>query len=225
MSNKLNEELSALVDDEASEFGLRKILTEIESESELVNKWSRYHIAQAVLRDEQLADTSFGEGIAAALADEPAHNGGAGQYKPSDKASTGAFLKTLSQPLSSAALAASVTLAAVLSWQEFNPPAALTQEPVIAAIQQVDTPAYSFSVPSSGAVAIQPASAQTTRRAGVGRVVASSSAQNAPAIQAIMPSVAEQRMQVYIISHANYGAVVNGSGMMPFARLVSAGRK
>ncbi|MBV1871852.1 MAG: sigma-E factor negative regulatory protein, partial [Gammaproteobacteria bacterium] len=73
MSNKLNEELSALVDDEASEFGLRKILTEIESESELVNKWSRYHIAQAVLRDEQLADTSFGEGIAAALADEPAH--------------------------------------------------------------------------------------------------------------------------------------------------------
>lgn len=225
MSNKLNEELSALVDDEASEFGLRKILTEIESESELVNKWSRYHIAQAVLRDEQLADTSFGEGIAAALADEPAHNGGIGQYKPSDKTSTGAFLKTLSQPLSSAALAASVTLAAVLSWQEFNPPAALIQEPVIAAIQQVDTPAYSFSVPSSGAVAIQPASAQTTSRAGAGRVVASSNAQNVPAIQAIMPGAAEQRMQVYIISHANYGAVVNGSGMMPFARLVSAGRK
>ncbi len=52
MSEKLRESLSAIVDDEADEFELRRVLDELEKNSELKTSWDRYHLIGTVMRDE-----------------------------------------------------------------------------------------------------------------------------------------------------------------------------
>ena len=153
MNDKLCEELSALVDDEVSEFGLRKILLEMDENPELAGKWSRYHIAKAALRNEAVLGVDLSECINAALAEEPCHKLSAGdEWRAEESASqkevlsektpVAAFLYALGKPLSSAALAASVTLAAVLSWQEFKPSNGHLQEPAVAEIQLAGPDSY-----------------------------------------------------------------------------------
>ena len=44
------EELSALMDGETSELGLRRVLNNIEQDQALCRKWTRFHVASAVLR-------------------------------------------------------------------------------------------------------------------------------------------------------------------------------
>ncbi len=52
MSEKLRESLSAVMDGEADEFELRRVLNEIEQDPELKAVWDRYHEASAVLKRE-----------------------------------------------------------------------------------------------------------------------------------------------------------------------------
>ncbi|MGA1741520.1 MAG: sigma-E factor negative regulatory protein [Pseudohongiellaceae bacterium] len=49
---KLRESMSALMDDEASEFEFRRILKECESNPELKAKWERFHMLSAVMKGE-----------------------------------------------------------------------------------------------------------------------------------------------------------------------------
>ncbi len=58
MSEKLKEALSAVVDDEADEFELRRVLDEVGKNPELKATWNRYHLVSALLRAER---TSSGE--------------------------------------------------------------------------------------------------------------------------------------------------------------------
>jgi sigma-E factor negative regulatory protein RseA len=58
MSEKLKEALSAVIDGEADEFELRRVLDEIVKDSELAQSWERYHLIGSVLRGERLADGS-----------------------------------------------------------------------------------------------------------------------------------------------------------------------
>lgn len=59
MSETLKEALSAVVDDEADEFELRRVLDELDKDAELRGLWSRYHLVGSVLRGERptAADT------------------------------------------------------------------------------------------------------------------------------------------------------------------------
>ncbi len=52
MSEKLRESLSAIVDDEADEFELRRVLDELEKNPELKRSWDRYHLIGTVMRNE-----------------------------------------------------------------------------------------------------------------------------------------------------------------------------
>jgi negative regulator of sigma E activity len=52
MSEKLRESLSAIVDDEADEFELRRVLNELDSNPELKASWDRFHLIGAVMRGE-----------------------------------------------------------------------------------------------------------------------------------------------------------------------------
>ncbi len=53
MSEKLKESLSAVVDGEADEFELRRVLDEIGKDETLAVSWERYHIIGATLRGER----------------------------------------------------------------------------------------------------------------------------------------------------------------------------
>ena len=66
----LRESLSAVMDNEADELALRRVLAA--DEPELQATWSRYQIARAAMRGEYFApDLNLAAGVSAALAEEP----------------------------------------------------------------------------------------------------------------------------------------------------------
>ena len=54
MSEKLKESLSAIIDGEADEFELRRVLDEIDKKEELRGTWDRYHLIGSRLRGEHI---------------------------------------------------------------------------------------------------------------------------------------------------------------------------
>jgi sigma-E factor negative regulatory protein RseA len=52
MSEQLKESLSAVMDDEADEFEIRRVLNEAAEDSELRGVWQRYHLVRSVMRGE-----------------------------------------------------------------------------------------------------------------------------------------------------------------------------
>jgi len=67
MSEKLRESLSAVVDGEADEFELRRVLDELPKDPQLRAAWSRYHLIGAVLRSERVVARSLRERVWAEL--------------------------------------------------------------------------------------------------------------------------------------------------------------
>jgi sigma-E factor negative regulatory protein RseA len=53
MSEKLKESLSAVIDGEADEFELRRVLDEMHRDEVLAGSWERYHVIGSVLRGER----------------------------------------------------------------------------------------------------------------------------------------------------------------------------
>ncbi|MBC6906924.1 hypothetical protein DWB84_15865 [Saccharophagus sp. K07] len=66
-SDQLFESLSAMVDDEASELEIHRILRSMEQRPELMERWRRYHMIGAVMRGEYLATASETEKLAASV--------------------------------------------------------------------------------------------------------------------------------------------------------------
>jgi sigma-E factor negative regulatory protein RseA len=52
MSEKLRQSLSAVIDDEADEFELRRVLDELDTDPHLRSLWERYHLFGSLLRQE-----------------------------------------------------------------------------------------------------------------------------------------------------------------------------
>ncbi|WP_207062590.1 MucB/RseB C-terminal domain-containing protein [Motiliproteus sp. SC1-56] len=104
MNDKRNESLSALMDDEASEFEVRQVLAQLDNEG--LATWSRYNQARAVIKGETPAAPmpGFTAELSAALADEPSYRGGR-LNRPSLR------------PLLGAGVAASVTALVILGAQ------------------------------------------------------------------------------------------------------------
>jgi hypothetical protein len=55
MSEKLKESLSAVIDGEADEFELRRVLDEVGKDMELQRSWDRYHLIGSVMRGERVS--------------------------------------------------------------------------------------------------------------------------------------------------------------------------
>jgi sigma-E factor negative regulatory protein RseA len=55
MSEKLKEALSAVIDGEADEFELRRVLDEMGKDVELAGSWERYHLIGSVMRRERVS--------------------------------------------------------------------------------------------------------------------------------------------------------------------------
>ena len=56
MTEKFNEFVSAMLDDEAEEFEIRRVIGEIARNSDLKSTWSRYHVISSVLKREGLSN-------------------------------------------------------------------------------------------------------------------------------------------------------------------------
>ena len=195
------EALSALMDGEADEMELRRILKDVDADSELRASWQRYQLASAALRrdlPDQLVDLSAAVHEAVAKESRPAQT-------------TQRWLK----PLGRFAVAASVTAIAVFGMQQYG----LQQSGVpIAAIESPETEvATPTQLPSNFAVPQLPV-----------RVVSATSGNREPQrpveIKQVIPDQATRdQVQRYLnglmLRHTENAALNTNQGMMPFARM------
>ena len=109
MTEQLRESLSALMDDEATELELHRVLGELEHNTDLRQTWVRYQVARSVMAGQPVshAGLDISRSVSAALAAEA----GAGERRPG-------LRERWLRPLASLAVAASVTAVVVLGGQQ-----------------------------------------------------------------------------------------------------------
>jgi sigma-E factor negative regulatory protein RseA len=111
MKDKLNEQVSALSDNELSDIETASVLNQLTQQPELRQRWDRYHLIGDVMRGDtvQLQATEISERVRQLVGSEPAIIS-----KPK-RARTNVWKSGWIKPAAGAALAASVATVAVIS--------------------------------------------------------------------------------------------------------------
>ena len=120
MKDRNTESLSALMDGEADELEVRRILNQLDKDDELRGKWKNYHLMGSLMREESFDSIDLTQGINQALdgVNSPI-NHEAPQLKEQNTVS--AAKPAWYKPLTSVAVAASVTLAVLVGVQSIEP--------------------------------------------------------------------------------------------------------
>lgn len=125
MTGRNKESLSALMDGEADELEVRRILNQLDNNDELRENWKNYHLMGSLMRGESFDSIDLTTGINNRLdgLDDPLHDAtevaaADPQVALADKAQAQA---PWYKPLTSVAVAASVTLAVLLGVQSIEP--------------------------------------------------------------------------------------------------------
>ncbi len=195
----LKQSLSALIDNEADELELRRVLN-ASDEPELRGSWSRYQIARAAMHNEPLhAPVDLSAAIMAAIDAEPALTAATPDSGHNAKSS-----KVRSMPwLGRVAVAASVTLA-VLGGVRFYNQDTIQQDAMLASSEQ-RLPAVNHT---QGPV-----------------ILASYNAQNAEAAVTRSETESdawyERRLPSYLLQHAQQSSVNTTESGLPYARAAS----
>lgn len=120
MADRSFESLSALMDGETEGFELRRTLDRVEEEPELSDAWQRYHLIRSVMRNEAVSEQGLdiSGSVMAALDNEESYNQPTPEASPEVQQSDthNSFWK----PLTSMAVAASVTAMVILGVQNFD---------------------------------------------------------------------------------------------------------
>lgn len=222
--NPLAESISALMDNQASELELQRILKASESDPEVKAIWLRYQLASSAIRHDMpgFASGDFAARMSAALDEESAHIAvpKAGGRK------TDQWWKNLSR----VAVAASVAGGVVLFAQNYGGVA--QDAPVVAAAAEVSTPSTT-TVPAP--MVSLPAGYHTqpliARTVGLQSGYESRQQDGRQVVFVPRPSSAQANTQVsseevrdyinqLIEDHADNAALNSGQGILPFARVV-----
>ncbi|OLO05632.1 MULTISPECIES: sigma-E factor negative regulatory protein [Salinicola] len=110
---QVHESFSALMDNEADEFDLRRVLKTMSAPSPDSDVWRRYHLARSMMRRERdaIVDIDISGGVMAALADEP--------HPVRESASEPTRRHSFSM-MGGAAMAAAVSLMVITGVQVYN---------------------------------------------------------------------------------------------------------
>ncbi len=193
MSNDLRESLSALMDGEASELELRRILKDADPDSQAY--WGRLHKQRGAMHGEpHFPALDISASVSAAIAREGAHTA-----KP---------VFEWRKPLAGVAVAASVAALVVFG---------LGGNPGQAGAPLVADSEAPVAVQEGGRVYL--ASPQTS----VGAVTASVSSTpgSVPRYQHVDDQQSRKRFERFLQQHTERAALNNGQGMVTYARLVS----
>jgi sigma-E factor negative regulatory protein RseA len=194
MSEQLKESLSAVMDGEADEFEIRRVLNEAAEDAELRGVWERYHLARSVMRGEgrmvgagKLGGTFWAEIDAAEAL--PADDIAAVVHAES----TGRLSRvTWGQRIAGVAVAAGVAAAVVVGFGRDDAETA-SVAPQIAQVQQSDL--------------------QTAPVALIG--------DDARPVD-VYPSASDlQRAQAYMLHHAHQVALTNQARAVPFVKVAA----
>ncbi|WP_028240503.1 RseA family anti-sigma factor [Stutzerimonas azotifigens] len=191
----LHESLSAVMDNEADELELRRVLAD-SGETELRSTWSRYQIARAAMHKELIEPRlDIAAAVSAAIADEAA------PVKPAE------HKRSVWQNVGRIAVAASVTVAVLAGVRLYNGGA--DSAPQMA--QQAAQPAPSgLSVPQAQGPAMLAGYSE-------GEADAGQAAQDTTAVEGWH----EQRLPEYVRQHAQQAAFGGSETALPYARAAS----
>lgn len=212
----LAESLSALVDNQASELELMRILKASEQDPELSATWGRYQLAGSVLRGEQvaIAPGDFAARLSAAIADEEAYSA------PVVRKTQQGWLYNLGR----VALVASVAGGMVLGVNQFSAGDRQAAE-VAAASAPATAPAdTAVSLPSDLAspintrtVALQ--SGYETRPQENRRVMFQPR-QTGNTVPVVSDEEVTRYVNQMIQAHSDNAAMNAGQGVLPYARVI-----
>ncbi len=196
MTERQRESLSALMDDEANELELERLLGQLQEDNELRRTWVRYNAVRAVVAGDQVGSLQLdiSTRVSAAIAAELAAATAAGSR-----------WQRLLRPAASFAVAASVTAAVVFGGQQLYLAGDSDGEYTGPALASGVTPVGLFN--SLGAVPM---------RASYGTQAVP---QLQPASRTAYRELARQRMQEYMQEHAEHAALNSPQGLIPFARV------
>lgn len=192
MNDRLRESVSALVDGEADELELRRLLA---SDDDVVRTaWRDFHVVRDSIGgvDMRFAQFDISQRVQAALADEII--------------STPSLTARWWRPVASFAVAASVATVVAVGARHFN-----SDIDGGAAVAQTSTPATA----TSGRVFVAPV------QQAVGNVAVSATLNDSPLQQTALDpdQLAQQRLQQYLLQHSERAALNNGQGVITFARV------
>jgi len=195
MSERLRESLSAVMDGEANELELERVLSRIGSDTELRQTWVRYSAVRSLNTGGHLANMSMdiSQGVREAIEAEAS-----GQSTGKTASISQRFLK----PLASFAVAASVAATVVIGGQQLY--------------QISDTDPYGSSIAGTSPVGY-------INSVGATAVQASYGTQSVPVLQPTVRTayreLARQRMQKYMQEHVEQAALNSPEGLIPFSRI------
>lgn len=197
MNERDRERLSALMDNEAGDLELRQVLKAAEGDPSLVDTWKRYHLIQSALRRD--AGVWAGVDLRSSLATRLDAEDDSGSTRRED------FTRRRGlQALASLAVAASVALVTVFSWQSLRPDA-----PGKAATSQML--ADGGGQARMQTVALDPM--VVVREDGEELLMTAS---------ASAPTAAQDRLNTYLARHARAaGSLASARGVATYARVVS----
>ena len=194
MSEKLRESLSAVLDGEANELELERVLSQMDDESDLRQTWMRYSAVRSVNTEGISPDMAMdiSKGVRRAIL----------QGAPAVSQAT-TTVQRLLKPLASFAVAASVAATVVLGGQQ------------LAQIGDVNT-SYQGSLAASSPVGL-------INTVGATAIQASYGTQSVPVLQPTARTayreLARQRMNVYMQEHVEHAALNSPQGLVPFSRI------
>ena len=190
-SNAMRESLSALMDGEASEIELHRILARVE-DPEVRTTWSAMHCNSDALRSgEIIGKVDISAAVNHAIADIHA------PVAPEKSVSAG-----VRRSLASFAVAASVTAVVVLGGQQLLSPS--------------DSPLPATASGSPGPVGV---SGAMPVRASFGSRPEKPALMQQPASGSSYQELARQRLRQYSQAHAEQAALNTPQGLVPFARI------
>lgn len=116
MSEQPKETLSALMDNESSDFELRRVLERMAGDEELGQRWRRYHITRSVLKQDEVGSAVDISTQVMAVIDREAPLAAMEEPEPQHKRAN--FRRAILKPFASMAVAASVTAIVILGAQQ-----------------------------------------------------------------------------------------------------------
>ena len=192
MSDRLRESLSALMDDEANEMELHRLLAEVEDDAELRATWTRYNDVRSLLSGQPIA--GLGGDISAAVSAAIA----------SEESPAQSRFAALTRPLASLAVAASVMGAVVFGGQQ------------LAYLEGAGESQQLVSASSSSPVGLVNSLGATSVQASYGT---QSLPGVEPATRTAYRELANQRMQAYLQEHVEHAALNSPQGLLPYTRV------
>lgn len=231
MSDQLRESVSALMDGEADELELRRLLS-TENDESVKKAWARYHLVRDVMQDSDTGayrhlDISSQVSIAINQSDSSVDEGGLDQSEAlvsqrveGSLASGGEHQKAAAwwRPMAGFAVAASVAMAVVVGVQ--------TLEPNMTPGSSSGLPIASQTATTSRVYPVAGASMQAS--GGSGSAVRYQPAElpgDIAASRAAADLDAHDRLEKYMLRHTEHAALNNGQGMISFARVASFDEK